>query len=136
MEIFCFKFPFCYTKLRGFIVIGVDIVEIDRFSRIKNKKMLISIFTDKELNSLSKQKFNETKLACFFSIKEAFVKALGTGFSKGISPTNIEVIIEKNLFKINLYDKAKLVFTTKKFKNIKLSISQSRNSVIALCFIS
>ena len=117
-------------------MIGVDIVEIDRFSRIKNKKMLISIFTDKELNSLSKQKFNETKLACFFSIKEAFVKALGTGFSKGISPTNIEVIIEKNLFKINLYDKAKLVFTTKKFKNIKLSISQSRNSVIALCFIS
>ena len=53
-------------------MIGVDIVEIDRFSRIKNKKMLHSIFTDKELNYLSKQKFNETKLACFFSIKKLF----------------------------------------------------------------
>ena len=60
---------------------GIDIVSISRMARVcSNRALLGRIFTAEELRLSS----SVVALARRFALKEAFVKALGTGFSAGI----------------------------------------------------
>lgn len=68
--------------------VGIDIVENRRFSD-KEEKFLSRIFTEKEI-SLSPRVGKEAYYASRFASKEAFVKALGTGFTS-LSPLDIEI---------------------------------------------
>lgn len=116
--------------------IGIDVIQIERFSHIKsNKKLLNSIYTENEMNYLQKLNFEEKYLAQLFATKEAVSKALGTGFSKGISPKNIEITFVNNLPKVNLNAVAKTIFEEKKYKKIEISITNGINS-IAVCKIN
>ena len=72
--------------------IGVDIVEIDRFRKIINrhgdnfaKKILAVSEYDIYLQSNNK----ETYLSKCWAVKEAFVKAMGTGFTGVYKKTDI-----------------------------------------------
>ena len=69
--------------------IGVDIVENRRFSN-KPRGFLERIFTDNELLEGLDRRGEVEFLASRFAAKEAFVKALGTGFGK-IQPKDIEI---------------------------------------------
>ena len=120
--------------------LGVDVVEINRFKKIKNNKKIIKrIFTTYENRYCE----NKNKILCFakrFAAKEAFVKALGTGFRKNINFKDIEIV--NNLYGkphllINkkLISKIKTSFNVKKF-NIFLSISDERKYAIASVIIS
>lgn len=77
---------------------GIDIV---RISRIRNayerwgERFFIRIFTENEIKSGSKRKDIYSFFAARFAAKEAFVKALGTGFSNGIGWKDIEIKREK-----------------------------------------
>jgi holo-[acyl-carrier protein] synthase len=72
------------------LVTGVDIVDIDRFAQAverRGRRLLERLFTDPELSrGLSIQ-----SLAARFAAKEAFLKALGTGLSGGVSWRDIEI---------------------------------------------
>ncbi len=58
--------------------LGIDIVEVDR---LKNKeKLWYKILTQEEINYVKKFRNPETHVAGFFAAKEAFSKALSTGF--------------------------------------------------------
>ena len=78
--------------------IGTDIVNVQRMkkslskngSNFKNK-----IFSKNEIIYCEKRKNSHTFFAKRFAAKEAFTKALGTGFGNGISLKNIEVINNK-----------------------------------------
>ena len=60
--------------------IGTDIVETDRISRaIKKDFFLKKAFTYSEIE-MAKSRNTDSFLAGNFAVKEAFVKALGTGF--------------------------------------------------------
>ena len=76
--------------------IGVDIVKDERIRKlIKNNKFKNRIYSTKELK-LSKKTKN--KIAFFskrFAAKEAFSKALGTGFSSNLNFKDIEIINDK-----------------------------------------
>lgn len=67
---------------------GVDIIEIERIQRIHDKYKSAfagKILCDAELEEYRASKFPAHFLAKRFAAKEAVVKALGTGFSKGIN---------------------------------------------------
>lgn len=72
--------------------IGTDIIEIERVkSACKNQRFITRNFTERE-----RQLFNQTphlimRIALHFAIKEAVVKAMGTGFRK-INLIDIEVL--------------------------------------------
>jgi len=73
--------------------IGIDIVECDRFldwSAFKKSR----VFTKDELEYADKAASgSERHLANFWAVREAFVKAIGTGFSEaGLSFSDISVI--------------------------------------------
>lgn len=82
--------------------IGIDIVKISDIKRNMEKKcfeiFLGKIYTQSELSTIMGQvKSRRLKsLASRFAVKEAALKALGTGVSEGLSFKDVETISEKN----------------------------------------
>tara|TARA_B100000378_G_scaffold63151_1_gene47269 strand:- start:842 stop:1225 length:384 start_codon:yes stop_codon:yes gene_type:complete len=121
--------------------IGIDIVEINRIKKIlkKNRSFIDRIYTKHERSSCLGNK----KVFCYakkYAAKEAFVKALGTGFRYGINFKNIEIKNDKlgkpfvKLDKI-LNLKIKKKYKIKKF-NVFLSISDENKYAIANILIT
>ena len=75
--------------------IGMDIVEIDRIEGSLQRfgaRFLQKILTPGEESALSTRGLpSASSVAARFAAKEAAVKALGTGFSQGITPQQIYV---------------------------------------------
>ena len=122
---------------------GIDIVDNYRVKKLLlNKKSSFEnkIFTNNEI-AYCKKKSNITN--CYskrFAAKEAFVKALGTGFRKNINFKDIEILNNgygKPCLSINkrVINKVKILFKVKKF-NISLSISDEKKYSIACVIIS
>ena len=73
--------------------IGLDVVELDRIARGLERfgdRYLRKILTPTELRELPKRPV--PYLAARFAAKEAASKALGTGFSRGVSVQSFEVL--------------------------------------------
>ena len=120
--------------------IGVDIVQNSRIKKsITNKKFLLRIFTNDEVNKSKKIK---NKIAFFskrFAAKEAFSKALGTGFRKKLNFKDISITNNKQgkpSIKVNnkLHNLINKNFKTKKI-NVLLSISDESKHSIAFVII-
>jgi len=81
------------------IGIGTDIVNCKRIQNSYEKfgeHFLTHILTEKEKKQMPKGKAQLPQwIAARFAVKEAAVKALGTGFSEGISALHIEVLREQ-----------------------------------------
>ncbi|MDR2978728.1 MAG: holo-[acyl-carrier-protein] synthase [Rickettsiales bacterium] len=77
--------------------IGTDIVCIPRILKILRKygeKFLNKVYTEQEIEISRKYNSQEIWAKYFakrFAAKEAFVKALGSGFSQGITMKDIEI---------------------------------------------
>jgi len=122
---------------------GIDIVDNYRLKKLLIKKksnFKNKIFTNNEI-AYCEKKSNITN--CYskrFAAKEAFVKALGTGFRNNINFKDIEVV--KNhygkpylLINKKVINKIKTLFKVKKF-NVLLSISDETKYAIASVIIS
>lgn len=119
------------------IGLGVDIVEIGRVGRSLERfgvKFAEKILAPAELNQLPAEPV--AFLASRFAVKEAAVKALGTGFRDGISPTQIEV-------RSDSLGKPELIFhgaALSRFREIggafaHLSLSHGRESAVAVVIL-
>ena len=120
--------------------IGVDIIENKRIQKsIKNRNFIKRIYSSKEL--IESDKINN-KVAFFskrFAAKEAFSKALGTGFRMNLNFKDIEVINDKMGKPYYVKNKkiTKLIqkkYKTKKF-NCFLSISDEKKYSTAFAII-
>lgn len=75
--------------------IGVDVVQISRIDSLLNRwggRFLQRVFTKKEIQYCLLRKDPSPHLAVRFGAKEAFLKALGVGYSEGVRWKDIEVI--------------------------------------------
>ena len=120
--------------------IGVDIIDNKRIKKsIKNHKFKDRIYSSKEqkLSSLSRNKVGYFSKR--FAAKEAFAKALGTGFRNNLNFKDIEVINDK--FGKPYYAKnkkiTKIVQKNFKVKNFDcfLSISDEKDYSTAFTII-
>jgi holo-[acyl-carrier protein] synthase len=120
--------------------IGVDIIENKRIKNsLKNLKFKNRIYSVKEL----KQSILSNNKVSFFSkrfaAKEAFAKALGTGFRNGLNFSDIEVINDEMGKPYYLKSKKITKIIQKKFKIKKfecfLSISDEKNYSTAFTII-
>ncbi len=78
--------------------IGTDIVGIERLARLREERgdrFLELVFTPAELEHCRKKAGLDERLAVRFAAKEAAMKALGTGWRKGVHFTQIEVRTDK-----------------------------------------
>lgn len=118
------------------IGLGTDIIEIERIknSILNTTGFSEKIFTINERKSTKGIKAYES-FAGYFAAKEAFSKALGTGF-RGFSMKDIEVY-KDSLGKpyIRIFGKAKEICDELKVMNIHVSISHSKENAIAVVIL-
>ena len=122
-------------KLYG---IGTDIVSVSRIQKsLKNRKLLERLFSKTEISRCTKLTNSNNCFAKRFAAKEAFSKALGTGFSNGINFNEIVVMNEKNGKPlIKLKGKTMSIIKKKLKKKIKINLSLSDEKKYALAFVT
>ncbi len=119
---------------------GVDIIENKRILRlIKNPNFIKRVFNQQEIISSKNPKNKQNFFAKRFAAKEAFSKALGTGFRNKLNYRDIEISndeIGKPYFKINTKIKKLIqkLFKIKSF-NFFLSISDEKKYSIAFVIL-
>ena len=119
---------------------GVDIIKNSRIkSSLKIKGFLNRIFTKKEIEQGKKLKNKINFYAKRFAAKEAFVKAIGTGFRSDINFIDIEIKNYKNGKPYISLSKKLKNFLKKKFKiqkfKVFLSLSDEKDYSIAFVVI-
>jgi holo-[acyl-carrier protein] synthase len=76
--------------------VGIDLVDVSRMERVLNgrsaQKFLEKVFAEEEIATCRAAAHPAQAYSARFAAKEAFVKALGTGFSRGITPRQIAVL--------------------------------------------
>jgi len=120
--------------------IGVDIIENNRIKKsIQNNNFKNRVYSSNELK-LSKNVKN--KVAYFskrFAAKEAFSKALGTGFSENLNFKDIEIVSDKKGKPKYAKNKKIIKIVQKKYKikkfNSFLSISDEKDYSTAFAII-
>lgn len=116
---------------------GVDIVEIDRIKRTWERfgmRFAEKILHPDEISALKKPEAQY--LASRFAVKEAAVKALGTGFSLGIGPTDIATIPSpdgKPL--LYWYNKAEERIREMGAARAHISLSHGKNTTVAVVIL-
>lgn len=115
--------------------IGIDIVDIKRISHIYSiykERFLHRILHTQEYDYIPTKQI-DIFLASRFAVKEAFVKALGTGFRNGISFKDIAVI--KQVFgtpKLELYGVAKQYYMSFGIQHSHISLSHELSHTVAM----
>ena len=116
---------------------GIDIVKNERFEKwLLNEKLLERFFHSDEVEYSKSRKASATQhLAARFAAKEAFVKALGTGFS-GINLRDICVYNEPSGKPIlNLENTAAKKMSESGATSVHLSISHEREYTVAMVIL-
>ncbi len=110
--------------------VGIDLVSVSRMKKILGqawaRRFVERVFTPQEIALCSKTLKPEERFAGKFAAKEAAVKALGTGFSGGISPKQIMItggVKRKPSILLSLM--AKKVAESMGIDNIVVSISHT-----------
>ena len=122
----------------NFISHGIDIVEISRIEQMVDRHGydgLSRIFTAKEIDYARQFKKNPAeRLAGRYAVKEAVLKALGTGLRDGINMNDIETIND-DLGKpvVSLSGKAKEKAEEIEIKGFDVSISHAGGIAMASC---
>jgi holo-[acyl-carrier protein] synthase len=120
--------------------IGVDIIDNKRIKEsIKNNKFKSRIYSSNELKLSKKTKNKVAFFSKRFAAKEAFSKALGTGFSSNLSFKDIEITNDKKGMPKYVDNKKIIKIVQKKYKikkfNSFLSISDEKDYSTAFAII-
>ena len=108
--------------------IGTDLIEVERIKKAYEKESFRKkIYTEQEQQLIAE---NAQRAAGNFAIKEAVVKAFGTGFGK-ISPIDIEVLRETSGKPyVVLHGPAKELLETEHILRIHVSISNTKEYAV------
>jgi holo-[acyl-carrier protein] synthase len=116
--------------------IGIDSVEIDRVARIfgeYGERFLRKIYTEGELRYFDRLRDPVPGIAGRFAAKEACMKALGTGWNRGVRWNEIEVVrLDEGKPHIELHGRAKAVFGDLGATAIHCTITHSKNQATSL----
>lgn len=113
----------------------MDLVQVSRFKKAMDRwgeRFTRRLFTEEELHyCLSKSK-PEVHLAARFAAKEAFLKALGTGLSSGISFVDVEILSSTNAPpKLSLHNQALMISLAGDLTGFHLSMSHTGDYAVA-----
>ncbi len=120
--------------------IGIDIIEVARIERqlLKASKAFEQkIFTNKEIEYCnSKLKNKAQNYAVRFAAKEAFFKAIGTGWRDGLNWKEIEVENDElGKPSIILYGNSKKLIDNNKITRIHVSLSHIKEIAVAVVIL-
>jgi holo-[acyl-carrier protein] synthase len=115
--------------------LGVDITEVDRIeAAIKRhgRAFLLRIFTPLEIAYCERHRNKAERFAGRFAAKEAAMKALGTGWARGVRWVDIEVVREPSgKPTLKLSGATREIADGLGVKNISITITHSENTALA-----
>ena len=118
--------------------IGTDIIEVARIQKMaaKGTQYLEAIFTERERNYCETKARKSEHYAGRYAAKEAFLKALGSGWRGGLAFCDIE-IINDDLGKpqVFLHGEVKKYFDQHQIRHIPTSISHVKAVAIAVVIL-
>ncbi len=118
--------------------IGIDNIEVNRVKKQldEDNGFKEKIFTLNEIKYCESKANRSFNYAARFAAKEAFFKALGTGWRDGMAFNEIEVNNDDlGTPEILLYGKTKTYVEQKKLKNIQVSLSHIKEFATAFVII-
>lgn len=118
--------------------LGTDIVEVERIKKKveSDNGFKEKVFTSSEILYCENQTFKAENYAARFAAKEAFFKALGTGWIGEMSFLEIE-IVKDGLGKpiLKLHGKVKEEADLKGIKNLHISLSHIKSTAQAVVIL-
>ena len=114
--------------------VGTDIIEVNRVKTVMESDIGFrdKIFTEGEIVYCEKMKNKQQHYAARYSAKEAFLKALGTGWRFGIRYADIDVFHDLlGNPHIRLYGKAEELAQKENISKIHVSLSHVREMATA-----
>ncbi len=118
--------------------LGVDIVEVGRIrSALKNANRMVNrVFTAGEIRYCLGRKNRFQHFAGRFAAKEAALKALGTGWQRGIAWKDVEVSSnELGKPQLTFHGKAKRIFQESGSRRAQLSITHAQEYAVAVVIL-
>lgn len=111
-------------------MIGVDLETVERIKKLcASDGVMRKVFTSAEIDYAFAHTNQYERLCGFYCAKEAFAKAVGTGF-RGIAPIDIEVVHEESgAPRLKFYRAALDAVNNKK---VEVSISHSGGYAVAV----
>jgi len=114
---------------------GIDVAEVDRIRKVlesQGERFLRRVYTPAEAAYCEQFKNKYERYAGRFAAKEAAMKALGTGWSRGVRWVDVEVVRQRGgRPTISLKGEARKIAGTLGVKNIALSITHTSEQAIA-----
>jgi holo-[acyl-carrier protein] synthase len=115
--------------------LGVDITEIDRIEAAiarRGRAFLERLFTPSEIRYCERHRNRAERFAGRFAAKEAAMKALGTGWARGVRWVDIEVVREPSgKPTLKLLGATRAIADALGVKNIALTITHDGNTALA-----
>jgi holo-[acyl-carrier protein] synthase len=113
---------------------GIDATEIDRIARTIERygdRFINRIFTDDEVAYCHRHRDPVPSFAARFAAKEAGMKALGTGHSRGVLWRDIEVVRHGGPPQLRLHGTAARIFERLGGRSTLLTLTHSRSLALA-----
>ena len=117
---------------------GTDIIEVERIAKVMERDLGFrdKIYTEGEIAYCETKKNKYQHYAARFSAKEAFMKAIGTGWRFGIRFSDIDVFHDElGQPHIRLSGKAKELSENEGFSKIHVSLSHVKELATAIVII-
>jgi len=114
---------------------GIDVAEVNRIRGViesQGERFRRRVYTEEEVAYCEQFKNKYERYAGRFAAKEAAMKALGTGWSRGVRWVDVEVVRQRGgRPTISLKGEAKKIADALGVKNIALSITHTAVQAIA-----
>jgi holo-[acyl-carrier protein] synthase len=119
--------------------IGIDTIEIERVARVYvqyGERFLEKLFTQTERDYFERWADPVPRIAGRFAVKEACMKALGTGWSNGVRWRDIEVLREPSGKPVlALHGQAARFFNSLDARTSLCTITHSRDHAMAVVIL-
>jgi len=116
------------------IGIGIDAAEIDRIRDVVNRygeRFMTRVFTAGEIAYCTRHRDPSPSFAARFAAKEAVMKALGTGHSRGVLWRDVEVVRSGGPPSLRLHGEAERRFRAMGGQSTLLTLTHARDLAIA-----
>jgi holo-[acyl-carrier protein] synthase len=114
---------------------GIDIAEVPRIRSVieaQRERFLRRVYTPEEVAYCERFKNKYERYAGRFAVKEAAMKALGTGWSRGVRWVDVEVVRQRGgRPTVALKGEAKKIAEGMGVKNIAVSITHTAEQAFA-----
>jgi len=115
--------------------LGIDVAEVKRIAAIiesQKERFLRRVYTLDEVAYCEQFKNRYERYAGRFAVKEAAMKALGTGWSRGVRWVDVEVVrLRGGRPTLALKGEAKKIADALGVKNIAVSITHTADQAVA-----